>query len=57
MKIDAKKLLILNLPYDPAIIGQIVEKVIVYEGTRIELVMKNQDSYEAVFALTEQISA
>lgn len=43
--------------YDPAIIGQIVEKVIVYEGNRIELVMKNQDSYEAVFALTEQISA
>ncbi len=43
--------------YDPAIIGQIVEKVIVYEGTRIELVMKNQDSYEAAFALTEQISA
>lgn len=32
--------------YDPAIIGQIVEKVLVYEGGRIELVMKNKDSYD-----------
>lgn len=32
--------------YDPEIIGQIVEKVLVYEGGRIELVMKNRDSYE-----------
>ena len=37
--------------YDADIIGRVVEKVIVYDGGRIELVMKSRDAYEAVFAL------
>jgi len=32
--------------YDPEAVGQLVEKVIVYEGGRVELVMKNRDMYE-----------
>lgn len=35
--------------YDPELIGKIVEKVVVYEGGRMELVMKNQDGYKKVF--------
>lgn len=32
--------------YDPVAIGRLVEKVIVFKGGRIELVMKNRDAYE-----------
>lgn len=37
--------------YDADVIGKIVEKVIVYDEGRIELVMKNRDAYEAAFEL------
>lgn len=43
--------------YDPRIISQIVEKILVYEGGRIELVMKNRDSYEMLFEKMEELSA
>lgn len=35
--------------YDPKMVGQIVEKVIVYVGGKVELVMRNRDSYAMVF--------
>lgn len=35
--------------YDAQLIGQIVEKIVVYEGGRMELVMKSQDAYKRVF--------
>lgn len=43
--------------YDPEIIGQIVEKILVYEGGRIELVMKNKDAYECLLADKQAMSA
>lgn len=43
--------------YDAGIIGQIVERVTVYGGGRIELVMKNRDSYERVFQGETELSA
>lgn len=35
--------------YDPKLVGQIVEKVIVHVGGKVELVMRNRDSYAMVF--------
>lgn len=35
--------------YDPKMVGQIVEKVIVYVERKVELVMRNRDSYAMVF--------
>ena len=35
--------------YDPKMVEQIVEKVIVYVGGKVELVMRNRDSYAMVF--------
>ncbi|MGN0415263.1 MAG: recombinase family protein [Agathobacter sp.] len=43
--------------YDAEIIGQIVEKVLVYDEGRIELVMKCQDAYEQVFREKADMSA
>lgn len=41
---------VLDLPaYDPGVVGQIVERIVVYEGGRMELVMKSRDVYERVF--------
>lgn len=43
--------------YDAKLIGQIVEKIIVYEGSRIELVMKSQDIYTRIFQSDMGVSA
>lgn len=34
--------------YDPKVIGRMVEKILVFEHGRIELIMKNQDAYNRV---------
>lgn len=41
--------------YDPKLVGQIVEKVIVYVGGKVELVMRNRDSYAMVFGGDREI--
>lgn len=41
---------VLDLPaYDPGVVGQIVERIVVYEGGRLELVMRGRDVYERMF--------
>ena len=49
---------ILNMPkYDPGVVRQIVEKVVVYAEGRMELVMKSRDVYERLFREEEGVSA
>lgn len=43
--------------YDAKLIGQIVEKIVVYEGGRMELVMKSQDAYKRIFQMAIGASA
>lgn len=43
--------------YDPKIIGKIVEQIVVYGGGHVELIMRSQDSYEAVFQSKTALSA
>lgn len=43
--------------YDADLIGQIVEKIVVYGNGRIELVMKCEDAYKRVFSSETDISA
>lgn len=41
---------VLDLPtYDPGVVGRIVERIVVYEGGRLELVMRSRDVYERIF--------
>ncbi|MDO5346934.1 MAG: recombinase family protein [Lachnospiraceae bacterium] len=43
--------------YDAKLIGQIVEKIVVYGGGRMELVMKSQDVYSRIFQADIGVSA
>lgn len=41
--------------YDSAIVGQIVEKIIVHAGGRLELIMRSQDAYKQIFDKNPEI--
>ncbi len=43
--------------YNAALIGKIVDKIVVYESGRIELVMKCEDAYKRIFSSETDMSA